>query len=172
MACFCIWSTVGPMMNIDKNRASPIRTWFGGMDGVPSALRVRDSTTTILVNDVQSRRIAGAIPSTVTSRMICSTWLCWPGTLTVTLGSVGFRGELGPLGAMDPRGAVPAAARASVAGDHALAAGAVEGAAAVRVAASADAGRTRTAVPSSSAHPSRYPRRRPGDRLADRCRTG
>src|SRR5690348_2677089 len=96
------------MMNSDRNSASPISTWFGGMDGVPSALRVSDNTTTILVNEVQSRRTAGATPSTVTSRMICRTWLCCPGTLTVTLGSLGSLGavgDFGPLGVTDPTGA-------------------------------------------------------------------
>ncbi len=53
------------MMNNDRNRASPASTWFGGMDGSDSALRVIASTTKILVNDVIISSRAGATESTV-----------------------------------------------------------------------------------------------------------
>ena len=71
------------MTNSDRNSARPTSTWFGGTLWVPIALRTSESTTTIFVNAVQSSRIAGATPSTVTSRMIVTTWLGWPGTLTL-----------------------------------------------------------------------------------------
>ena len=48
------------MMNRLRNRASPASTWFGGVCCRPSALRVRPSTTRILVKLVQVSRIAGS----------------------------------------------------------------------------------------------------------------
>src|SRR4051812_49776384 len=48
------------------------------------ALRTSDSTTTIFVKAVHSSSTDGATPSRVTSRMIVTTWLGWPGTLTLT----------------------------------------------------------------------------------------
>ena len=53
---------------------SPTTTWFGGIDGRPSALRVSDSTITIRVKLVSITSSAGAIASTVSSRMM--TTLC------------------------------------------------------------------------------------------------
>src|SRR5689334_17520723 len=89
------------MMKSERKSASPTSTWFGGTDGVPRALRVSESTTTILVNDVQSSSTDGATPIRVTSRMIESTWLRCPGTLTVTLPffTVGDCGPVGSVGA-------------------------------------------------------------------------
>src|SRR5471030_436169 len=66
------------MMNKLRNRASPASTWFGGIVGVPSAFRVSDSTTMILVNAVQSISSEGAIDSTVSSRMMLTVWLGLP----------------------------------------------------------------------------------------------
>ena len=65
-------------MNRLRKSASPASTWFGGIVGVPSALRVSDSTTITLVNAVHSTSRAGAIDSTVSSRMMLTVWLGLP----------------------------------------------------------------------------------------------
>src|SRR4051795_4922326 len=72
----------GDMTNRLRNRASPARTWFGGMLGTPSALRVSDSTTMIFVKLVPSMSSAGAMASTVISRMMTTGWLGLPPTLS------------------------------------------------------------------------------------------
>ena len=89
------------MMNRLRKSASPASTWLGGVCCRPSALRVRPSTTKILVKLVQVSRIAGSSESSV-SAMI---------TVTEVLGlsvrpsrSIGHRAVAGvPLG---PRGAL------------------------------------------------------------------
>ena len=53
------------MMNRLRNSASPASTWLGGVCWRPSALRVRPSTTRILVKLVQVSRIAGSSESRV-----------------------------------------------------------------------------------------------------------
>src|SRR3954451_18454536 len=65
----------GDITNRLRNSARPASTWFGGMFGTPSALRVSDSTTMILVKLVPSTSSAGAMASTVISRMITTGWL-------------------------------------------------------------------------------------------------
>src|SRR4051794_30972131 len=66
------------MMKRLRKSASPASTWFGGIVGVPRALRVRDRTTMTLVNAVHSTSRAGAIDSTVSSRMMLTVWLGLP----------------------------------------------------------------------------------------------
>src|SRR4051812_36798132 len=130
-------SNVGPMTNSDRNSASPTSTWFGGTLWVPMALRTSDSTTTIFVNAVQSSSTAGAIPSTVVSRMIWTIWLGCPGTLRLTVESVPALGAgpltVGPFGALGPPGS---AAAGTVAAAAAAAAGCGAASAAVAVAGS------------------------------------
>src|SRR3954453_287067 len=72
----------GDMTNRLRNRASPARTWFGGMLGTPSALRVSDSTTMIFVKLVPSLSSAGAMARTVIRRMMTTGWLGLPPTLS------------------------------------------------------------------------------------------
>src|SRR4051794_23982964 len=108
------------MTNSDRNSASPTSTWFGGTLCVPIALRTSDRTTTIFVNAVHISSTAGATPSTVTSRMIWTTWLGCPGTLRLTVESVPAFAA-GPLGAFGPVGS-GAAGRAATADDIADAA--------------------------------------------------
>src|SRR6476646_6099603 len=67
------------MMNRLRNSATPASTWFGGMVGVPRALRVSDRTTMTLVNEVVSTSSAGATERTVSSRML-TVWLGLPPT--------------------------------------------------------------------------------------------
>src|SRR5512144_2461471 len=113
-------SSVGPMTKRERNSASPTSTWFGGTLCVPMALRANDNTTTIFVNAVHIRRIAGATPSTVISTMIVRTWLGLPGTDTVTSlppaavvpGAVGAVGPVGFCTAGAPRDAAPTDAMA------------------------------------------------------------
>ena len=58
------------MMKKVRNRLRPMITWFGGMVGVPMALRTKLKTMTMRVNAVVSIRIAGATLSTVSSARI------------------------------------------------------------------------------------------------------
>src|SRR4051794_34045547 len=109
------------MTNSERNSASPTRTWFGGTDWVPIALRTSDSTTTIFVNAVHMSRIAGATPSTVMSAMIETTWLGCPGTLTETDGCFGVPGPVGLEGAFGPDAAGAATAAADADADAAAA---------------------------------------------------
>src|SRR5690242_4454190 len=104
-------SNVGPMTNSDRNSASPTSTWLGGTLCVPMALRTSDRTTTIFVNAVHISRTAGATPSTVTSRMIWTTWLGCPGTLRLTVESPPALAA-GPFGALGPAGSDAAGAAA------------------------------------------------------------
>lgn len=60
-------------MKMVRNKDNPIIIWLGGLCMVPKALRRRESTITILVNDVSIIRIAGARESTVKRRKICNT---------------------------------------------------------------------------------------------------
>src|ERR671916_815656 len=57
------------MTNSVRNSAMPVSTVFGGDICMPSAFRVSDSTTMILVNDVASSSTAGATESTVIARI-------------------------------------------------------------------------------------------------------
>ena len=53
------------------NNAKPIKIWFGGDCWVPMALLKRENTTIILVKDVISIKMAGAIDKTViTNKMV------------------------------------------------------------------------------------------------------
>ena len=58
------------MMNRLRNSDSPASTWFGGVDCRPSALRVSDSTTKILVKLVIISSSDGATDSTVMASMM------------------------------------------------------------------------------------------------------
>lgn len=66
-------------MKMVRNKDNPIIIWLGGLCMVPKALRRRESTITILVNDVSIIRIAGARESTVKRRKICKTTATSPG---------------------------------------------------------------------------------------------
>src|SRR3954468_14150981 len=59
----------GPITNSVRNRAMPVSIWFGGDCCMPSAFRTSESTTMILVNDVQSSSTDGATDSTVIARI-------------------------------------------------------------------------------------------------------
>src|SRR5881398_515785 len=62
--------STGPMTNRLRKSARPARTWFGGTDVSPSALRTIESTTKIFVKLVHINKRAGATDSTVSvSRM-------------------------------------------------------------------------------------------------------
>ena len=65
---------MGAITNRLRKSASPITTWFGGIAGKPSALRVSESTITMRVKLVNMTSSAGATASTVSNRMI--TMLC------------------------------------------------------------------------------------------------
>src|SRR6476620_1667471 len=124
------------MMNRLRNRASPARTWFGGIVGVPSALRVSDSTTMILVKAVVSTSRAGATDSTVSSRMMLTVWLGLPptgSTLTDTVPAAGLGVGPGAAGSASSDG------RAVAVSNAAPDPGAVAGAAAAVPAAAAEA---------------------------------
>jgi flagellar biosynthetic protein FliP len=58
-----------------RNSAIPVSTWLGGDDARPRALRVSDSTTSILVNEVTSSSADGAMDSTVIARIRVTAWL-------------------------------------------------------------------------------------------------
>src|SRR6476661_7887805 len=147
----------GDMMNRLRNSASPARTWLGGIVVVPNALRVSESTTTILVKDVHSTRIAGATDSTVSSRMMLTVWLGLPrlgSTTTDTPGLVvGFVVGFGGVGAAGAARAGAAPGRAST-GAAAVDTNTVAGAAAdgvVACAAAAGPARpTRASAPTAS----------------------
>ena len=70
--------SVGAITNRLRNSASPITTWFGGIAVRPSALRVSDSTITMRVKLVSITISAGAIASTVSSRMMTMLWFGLP----------------------------------------------------------------------------------------------
>ncbi len=92
------------MMNRLRNSASPASTWLGGICCRPSALRVRPSTTRILVKLVQVSRIAGTSESRVSpssARIGVLGFLVRSLICTVTSPSVDVpvpRGPVGPLG--------------------------------------------------------------------------
>jgi len=81
-----------------RNRDNPIMIWLGGVCMVPRALRRRESTMTILVNDVRRIRSAGARESTVKRRKICKTTAISPGLPALSK----------PMFMNDGEGAVPA----------------------------------------------------------------
>ena len=97
------------MMNRLRNSASPASTWLGGVCCRPSALRVRPSTTKILVKLVQVSRIAGSSESRVSPIS----------TVTEVLGLVGEAVEVDgpsrhvPVGREPPARRAPSAAWAS-----------------------------------------------------------
>src|SRR3954452_8952768 len=96
--------STGPMTNRLRNRDRPASTWFGGTEFRPSAFRVSDSTTKILVKLVTSNSRDGATVRTVIVRSRVSDWLGFcPPRLTVTVpglaGAAGAVGGFGPVGA-------------------------------------------------------------------------
>src|SRR5579875_1650269 len=107
------FSSTGAMTNTLRNSDSPASTWLGGTDCKPSALRVSDSTTKILVKLVTISSNDGATASTVTSSSTEIDWLGLPpGRFTVTdplllvgaspAGAVGAVGAVGATGAVGP----------------------------------------------------------------------
>src|SRR6478672_117971 len=161
----------GDMMNRLRNSASPARTWLGGIVVVPNAFRVSDSTTTILVKDVHSTRIAGATDSTVSSRMMLTVWLGLPrlgSTTTDTPGLVvgfvvvlvvGF-GGVGAAGAARA-GAVPGTASAGAAAvDTRTVAGPAANGVVACAAAAGPARPTRASAPTASTRRARVGQRR------------
>src|ERR1700712_2745259 len=92
----------GPITKIVRNRAIPVSTWFGGDVGRPSALRVSDSTTRILVNEVTSSRADGAIESTVIARIRVTAvlGLLPPTEMSTPLSTTGATGAVGAVGAV------------------------------------------------------------------------
>src|SRR3954454_9782960 len=90
----------GDITNRLRNSARPASTWFGGMLGTPSALRVSESTTMILVKLVPRTSSAGATAMIVSSRMMTTGWLGLPPTLSRrTVTEPGFAGATGVTGA-------------------------------------------------------------------------
>src|SRR6478752_4873834 len=101
----------GHMTKMDRNSASPASTWFGGMDGRESALRVIARTTKILVKDVIINSSDGATASSVIPIRVRtaveglpSAPLIWMLTYPVPglAGSVGGTGGAGSMGAAWP----------------------------------------------------------------------
>src|SRR4051794_37883541 len=95
----------GPITNSVRNRAMPVSTWFGGDCCRPSALRTSDSTTMILVNDVQSSSTDGATDSTVIARISVIELLGLPPptemfTPPSGVGTAGATGAVGVIGAV------------------------------------------------------------------------
>ncbi len=94
------------LMNID----SPASTWFGGTDVNPSAFRVIDKTTKILVKLVISSSNDGATETTVSSSRIEIDVLGLPPTSTVSeplppaVDTVGLDGAVGACsdGSLNP----------------------------------------------------------------------
>src|SRR4051794_31774331 len=91
----------GLITNMLRKSASPASTWFGGTPFNPSALRVRPSTTKILVKLVISSRMDGATESSVSSSRMLTEVLGLGDRFTpmVPAGGVGAVGLVGPAGA-------------------------------------------------------------------------
>src|SRR6059036_1637840 len=99
--------STGVMMNRLRKSASPASTWFGGDCCRPRALRVRPSTTRILVKLVQVSTIAGSSESRVIVKMTDTEELGLSvRPLRLTLTSVESPLPFGPRG---PAGSVGAA---------------------------------------------------------------
>src|ERR1700709_1670716 len=105
----------GPITKIVRNSAIPVSAWFGGDDCRPSALRVSDSTTSILVNEVTSSSADGAIDSTVIAWIRVTAWL---GLLPPTEMSTPLPLTTGAVGAVGATGAVGAAQAGSASRNH------------------------------------------------------
>src|SRR5918997_7033457 len=108
-----ISENTGPMTNSVRNSAMPVSTVFGGDICMPSALRVSDSTTMILVNEVVSSSTAGATESTVIARIRVIEVLGLPppmktSTPPSTAGTTGAVGAVGAVGASGAADAGPA----------------------------------------------------------------
>ena len=88
-----------------KNNDSPIKSWLGGICCVPIAIRKKDSTTTIRVNDVIIIRIEGANERIVSRKIICSDTAASPpladsSTCRLILGILGKDCEVDSCGAI------------------------------------------------------------------------
>src|SRR3954453_1037153 len=92
----------GPITKIVRNSAMPVSTWFGGDVGRPSAFRVSDRTTRILVNEVTSSSADGAIESTVIARIRVTAvlGLLPPTEMSTPLSTTGATGAVGAVGAV------------------------------------------------------------------------
>src|SRR3954452_13127208 len=108
----------GPMTNNVRNRAIPVRTWFGGDVWRPSALRVSPSTTMILVNEVASSSTDGAVDRDGIARLSVIELLGEPSPTEMstvpapgTTGATGVVGLTGAVGAADAGPASRAKAR-------------------------------------------------------------
>src|SRR5581483_5818052 len=62
----------GDMTKMVRNRASPSKIWFGGIWATPIALRAKDSTMAMRMNEVIIIRMAGTRLSTVSSSRSCT----------------------------------------------------------------------------------------------------
>src|SRR3712207_2807391 len=97
------------MTNSVRNSAMPVSTVLGGDICMPSAFRVSDNTTMILVKEVASSSTAGATDSTVIARMSVIEVLGLPPPMEMstppstagTTGAVGAVGSTGAVGAAD-----------------------------------------------------------------------
>jgi len=58
------------MMRKVRNKARPIKTWFGGVCRVPSAFLKKEKTTTMRVKEVKRTKMDGASAKTVKMRRI------------------------------------------------------------------------------------------------------
>src|SRR3954454_5437910 len=89
---------VGPITKMVRNSEKPTSTWFGGIDGVPSALRRKPSTIRIRVKPVIMISRDGPSVIRVNSaridRFVPGCWLL-PGSGICRLGSAGCVGVAG-----------------------------------------------------------------------------
>src|SRR5918911_550623 len=101
MPSLLTWESTGLITNRVRNSAMPASTWFGGTVVSPSALRVRDSTTRILVKLVHMSSSAGATPSAVSARIATIEVLgLAPRSRLIWVDPAGGSGCLGTAGAV------------------------------------------------------------------------
>ncbi|GBE23878.1 hypothetical protein BMS3Bbin02_00143 [bacterium BMS3Bbin02] len=81
-----------------RKRASPTKTWLGGIVCTPMAFRVSPRTMTNRVNDVISSRTAGATAPIVSMIMMMTAWLRPPSGLVTLIATSGTSGTSGTGG--------------------------------------------------------------------------
>src|SRR4051794_11610286 len=111
MPSLLTWLTTGAITKRLRKSASPASTWFGGTPCRPSAFRVNDRTTKILVKLVVMSSSAGATDRSVMPRSTTIELLGVPLTpLTATETVSPVDGATGAVGAAGSVGAAEAAA--------------------------------------------------------------
>src|SRR4051812_1010556 len=147
------------MTNRVRNSARPASTWFGGVACSPRALRVRPSTTKILVKLVVSSSRAGATDRAVMARITTMELLglpflpCVPPpsswTFRLGLPVPGVLGAVGRFGSEGPADGAAAGAPAGAAVSVEAGAAATTGAAAGAAAAAGPAPSTPSSAPAA-----------------------